>query len=160
VATLTLQLPDATLAELLAYARRRKMAPADAGAYVLGFGLVRLALVDVEADPGALEESLDALGEAAASAYAVTASDAMFAATLSPEAKAIGWQGLAVALAAYRGALIPPPTPAEVAALVTLDSLEALRATDAAALAGWLERRTREAEELAAVAKTQAKAAA
>lgn len=160
VAVLTLTIPDATLAELLAYSRRRGMALTDAAGHLIGFGLVREALADPAIDPDMSDvDAAAALGEAFVSVYTVAARDAFFHVARSPEAAAIGWQRLAVAICQYRGVATPPPTAEEAIALMNLSDGDTLDADAAAVLSGWLERRQREAEELAAITEDDARAA-
>lgn len=160
MAVLTLTLPEATLGELVAYSKRRGMALTEAAGHLIGFGLVREAL----ADPGINPDMSDAdaaanLAGAIASSYTVAARDAFFHVARSPEAEAIGWQRLAVALCQYRGIPTPPPTAEEAVALMNLSDGDTLDVDAAAVLSGWLERRQREAEELAEITEIPAREA-
>jgi hypothetical protein len=148
---LSLDLPAVLMLQLAAYAEELSLTVEDAAARLIGEGLLRHRLAYPEAGDVPLELATQRMGEALAVAFVVSARDAMIAAAQSPEAKAIGWRGLALALTAWRGIPSPPLTAAELPAFLALDGLapgEALKLEHAKLLAGWLERRTEEREAL------------
>jgi hypothetical protein len=156
-----LDLSAALDGELSRYAAGRGMTRAEAAAHLIGLALVREALAVSATVPVTLEEAEAAVASASAVAWAVAARDAMVAERFGGEpAKRIGWRALASVLAAYRGLLSPSPTTAEAAAMAALDDVGELSASQAEALAGWLQRRASfEAETLGDMEEQARKAA-